>query len=216
MKRVYGNKQGKDVTTEIRRPLRIGLTGGIGCGKSTVAKLFMGLQVPVIDTDTLARELVAPGQPALQQIAARFGRGVLCEDGTLDRAKLRAQVFSDRQARHDLERILHPLIRAKMREKLRQMDAAYCILEIPLLLESGWEDEVDRILVVDTPPELQMERILQRGRLTREEAEQIIATQRDREQRLAAADDIITNEGDIHHLEEQVKQLHNRYQEMAR
>ncbi len=201
---------------EMRWPLRIGLTGGIGCGKSTVAEQFFRLGVPVIDTDAIARELVEPGEPALQWIVTRFGEEMLLPDGSLDRAKLRKRVFGDRQARRDLERFLHPLIRAEMRERIRRTDTPYCILEIPLLLESNWTDEVDRILVVDAPPEIQMERILQRGQLSRDEAKQIIASQVDREQRLAAADDVITNDGDPGQLEKQVKQLHTRYQEMAR
>ncbi len=215
MKRIYGKQRQTGMATA-RQPLRIGLTGGIGSGKSTAARLFSELGIPVIDTDIIARELVEPDQPALQQIVTHFGSELLQADGSLDRARLRMLIFSNPQARHDLERILHPLIRAEMRERLRKTAAPYCILEIPLLLESGWREEVDRVLVVDTPPALQRERIQSRGQLTEKEAEQIIAAQVDREQRLAAADDLLFNEGDLHELREQVKQLHTRYLEMLR
>ncbi len=212
MKRVYGTP--KEITPHA--PLRIGLTGGIGCGKSTVASLFSRLGIPVIDADALARELVEPGEPALRAITERFGETILRPDGTLDRAKLRARVFDDPEARRDLEAILHPRIRSAMKERLAQLEAPYAILEIPLLLEAGWQKAVDRILVVDTPPETQIARLLKRGGITRTEAEKIIATQLDRERRLAAADDILLNDVDIKMLEEQVNRLHPLYLEMSR
>ena len=191
--------------------LLVGLTGGIGSGKSTVAGYFSELGVPVINTDTIARKLVEPGQPALRQVIICFGKQILDPNGALDRARLQTKIFSDPAERHKLEQILHPQIRAEMLRQLQQIDAPYCIVEIPLLLESGWTKDVDRVLVVDTPRPLQIERTLQRGGINREQIEQIMATQMERNERLAAADDIITNDGDLSQLRQQVEQLHRFY-----
>ncbi len=194
------------------RPLVIGLTGGIGSGKSSVAAYFSELGVPVIDTDIIARQLVEPGRPGLRQIITCFGKQILNPDGTLDRTQLRKKVFSDPAERLKLEQILHPLIRAEMQRQIRQTDARYYIVEIPLLLESGWRDEVDRVLVVDAPPSLQIERVIQRSGIDREEVERIIATQMERSKRIAAADDVILNEGSLADLKQQVARLRQRYQ----
>ncbi len=193
-------------------PVVIGLTGGIGSGKSTVAGYFSELGVPVIDTDTIARDLVEPGQPGLRQIITCFGKQILNADGTLNRTQLRAEIFSDPAERCKLEQILHPLIHTKMQRQIRQLDTPYCIVEIPLLLESGWSGEVNRILVVDAPPALQVARATQRSGIDREEVERIIATQMERSKRLAAADDVILNEGSLTDLKQQVARLHRFYQ----
>ena len=192
-------------------PLIIGLTGGVGSGKSTVAGYFADLDVPVIDTDIIARKLVEPGQPGLQQIVDCFGEQFLNGDSTLNRARLRDRVFANPSERYKLEQLLHPLIRAEMQRQRQQLDAPYCILEIPLLLESGWTGDVNRILVVDAPRTLQIERTLQRDGISREQVEQIIAAQAQRSQRLATADDVITNEGSLSQLRQQVERLHRFY-----
>ncbi len=197
-------------------PLRIGLTGGIGSGKSTVAGFFAGLGVPVIDADAIAAEVVTPGQEGLERIIGLFGREMINREGTLDRARLRARVFADPAARRALEQALHPLIRHRMRDRVGRLQTPYCILEIPLLLEAGWQEEVDRILVVDAPPALQLERAARRGSAGREELERIVATQVARDRRLAAADDIIRNEGSLEALKRQVERLHRSYLQNAR
>ncbi len=189
----------------------VGLTGGIGSGKSTVGNLFSALGVPVIDTDAIARELVKPGQPGLKRIVACFGKQVLHANGSLDRTRLRKIVFENPNDRSNLEQILHPLIRDELRRQRRYIEAPYCILEIPLLLECDWRDEVNRILVVDLPESLQIERTLARGGIDRRRVEQIVATQVERSERLAAADDVVTNEGDRALLEKKVEQLHRMY-----
>lgn len=194
--------------------LKIGLTGGIGSGKTTVADCFASLGVPVIDADKIAHELAAPGQPALQAIASAFGPDILCDDGQLDRARLRAIVFNDTARRKQLEEILHPRIRAEMRRRIADIEASaapYCILSIPLLLETGQTDLVDRILVVDTLEDLQYHRVRVRNGLPDAEIAAIIHAQVSREQRLAAADDIIANDGGLEELRQHVLGLHQRY-----
>jgi dephospho-CoA kinase len=190
--------------------LTVGLTGGIGCGKSRVSELFRQMDVPVIDADRVAREMVEPGQPALAEIRQRFGEGILLPTGKLDRRQLRAIVFRDPQARHDLERILHPRILAQMQEKLASLDTRYAILSIPLLLETGRQG-VDRVLVIDCPPELQVKRVCARDQITPKQVRKIMATQVDRQTRLAAADDLIDNTGPPEALEPQIRALHTRY-----
>lgn len=191
--------------------LRIGLTGGIGSGKSTVSKLFHDLGAPVIDADVIAHQIVEPGQPALKQLAATFGSEFLNADGSLNRAKLRELVFSDPSQKKRLERLLHPLIRAKMAEKIAQLDSPYCIVSIPLLLETQMTDLVDRILVIDCPVATQIERVENRDGLSAEQISRIIASQVSRKTRLARADDIIDNSKPARQLAEQVKKLHNLY-----
>lgn len=190
---------------------RVGLTGGIASGKTTVARLFEALGVPVIDTDVLAREVVAPGQPVLGQIAARFGTSVLLPDGSLDRAALRSIVFADPNARAELEQLTHPAIRALLEERSAAMGGDYQILVIPLLVETGRSIPVDRVLVVDVPEELQIRRLQARDGSTLQQAKQVLAAQVSREARLAAADDVILNDGDVGALHDRVAELHFRY-----
>ena len=191
--------------------LVIGLTGGIGCGKSAVTDLFSRLGVPVIDADVVARQVVEPGSPALQQIRSRFGAGVVQADGSLDRGRLRRIIFHDPQARRDLEGILHPRIRQRMRQQLGALQAPYAILSIPLLLETGQAGDVDRVLVVDCPEAQQIERVCRRDGIDRARAEEILAAQVDRRQRLQAADDLIDNSGTLQQLVPQVEALHRKY-----
>jgi len=195
--------------------LVIGLTGGIGSGKSTVADCFARLGVPIIDADAIARELVEPGMPALRQIAVEFGVDALTTAGHLDRARLRRLVFADAGRRKRLEAILHPLIRREMQRCIKELDAPYCILVIPLLLETGQADLVQRILVVDAPEALRRRRVRARDTLTDAEITAIMDTQLAANQRCAAADDIIVNDADLAGLEEQVEKLHRHYLELA-
>lgn len=195
--------------------LRIGLTGGIGSGKSTVCRLFAAYGVPIIDADEVSRELVEPGQPALAAILDYFGETLLTHEGRLDRARLRALIFAQPQQRQKLEALLHPLIRQRMLQLAQATSAPYLIFAIPLLVESGWQALVDRILVVDSPVELQYLRTAERDRTSRSQVEAIIATQAPREARLNLADEIIDNSGDMAHLQRQVEQLHQRYLRMA-
>jgi dephospho-CoA kinase len=199
-----------------RRVFRVGLTGGIASGKSTVARLFEALGVPVIDTDVLAREVVGPGKPLLGQIAARFGAGVLAADGSLDRAALRTLVFADPAARADLEQLTHPAIRALLEERSAKLRGQYQLLVIPLLVETAGRTPVDRVLVVDCSETLQISRLQARDGATLEQAQQILGAQVTREARLAAADDVILNEGDLGAVRDQVAALHARYLDLAR
>jgi dephospho-CoA kinase len=187
--------------------LIIGLTGGIGSGKSSVAKRFAALDVPVIDADDIAHEIVGVGQPALQEIAETFGQQFLNEDGTLNRTRLRRHVFSEPKAREQLESMLHPRIQTVMMRRVRELTVPYCILVIPLLIEAKQTDLVDRILVVDVEPETQRKRIAARDGLPDAEI--------DRETRLSAADDIIRNEDGWECLDQQVTAMHKRYLAIA-
>lgn len=201
--------------------LIIGLTGGIGSGKSTVSHYFESLGIPVIDADVITRELVTPGQPALQEIVQQFGSQLLAADGTLDRAQLRQQVFENEKERKKLEAILHPKVRDSMRQQITALHnsntpPAYCILSIPLLVESGWTDLIQRVLVVDTSPAQQRQRASQRDGLSAEQINAVIRSQVDRDTRLAAADDIIHNDADIRAMLTQIDTLHQRYLQLAR
>lgn len=197
------------------RVFRVGLTGGIASGKSTVTRLFEALGVPVIDTDVLAREVVAPGEPLLGQIAARFGAGVLAVDGSLDRTALRAIVFSDAAARADLEQLTHPAIRARLEALSTVLGGPYQLLVIPLLVETGGRTPVDRVLVVDCSEALQIRRLQARDGTTLEQARQILAAQATREARLAMANDVIVNEGDLGAVRDRVANLHATYLKLA-
>lgn len=190
--------------------LVVGLTGGIGSGKSTAAARFAALGAPVVDADGIARALVAPGLPAFDEVVAAFGADVLDADGALDRARLRRLVLADPERRRRLEAILHPRVRAEMRRRIGEIDAPYCILAIPLLIESGQSDLFDRILVVDCPETLQRSRVAGRG-WTAAEIDAVIAAQATRERRLQAADDVIVNDGGLDVFERQVDALHHRY-----
>ena len=191
--------------------LIIGLTGGIGSGKSTVAKHFTSLGVPVIDADSVARDVVEPGQIALTKIRERFGEQILDKQSRLDRTKLRQIIFSDPQAKSDLEAILHPIIRSRMWELAAQQTTPYVVLEIPLLIETGQYKSVDRVLVVDTPEQRQIEHVCQRDNTSPEEAQAILNAQISRHERQSKADDIISNTGTIDDLYTQVVKVHKKY-----
>lgn len=213
------NSQFENRKSEIERERRprlvIGLTGGIGSGKTTVARLFEARGVQSIDADVLARELVEPGQPAFEEIVAAFGRGVVHEGGHLDRGQVRSLVFRDPQKREQLEGILHPRIRWEMNRRLSVVTTPYCLLIIPLLIEGGRTDFVDRVAVVDTTPELQVRRTQERDGTPRQTVEEILRVQASRQERLAAADDVIDNSLDLAHLRAQVDALHQRYLDLA-
>lgn len=196
--------------------LKVGLTGGIGSGKSTVAARFAALGAGVIDTDLLARELTEPATPTLAQVAAAFGPGILTPDGTLNRGALRELAFSDREARLRLEAILHPPIRSLMLARVGQLGTPYAVLVVPLLFETGQADLMDRVLVVDCPEESQVQRVQRRNGLAPEEIARILASQVPRAERLARADDIVDNGGDPAALAPQVERLHRTYLAMAR
>ena len=197
------------------RPLRIGLTGGIASGKSVVTDLFAELGIPVIDTDLIARDVVAPGEPALEAVHRRFGDGILNDDGTLDRAALRRIVFADAQARLDLEAILHPAIGEETRRRAAAADGPYQLIVVPLLVDSPLLDFVDRVLVVDCPVETQLERLVARDAESMDQAKRMIAAQATRGQRLEIADDVIVNDADLEATREQVLALDARYRELA-
>lgn len=197
------------------RPLRIGLTGGIASGKSVVTDLFAELGVPVIDTDKIARDVVAPGQPALEAVKKRFGDGVMSEDGTLDRGALRNIVFADSQAREDLEAILHPAIGDEVRRRVHTAGGPYQLIVVPLLVGSPLLDFVDRVLVVDCPVETQLARLVARDAESVEQAKRMIAAQATRGQRLEIADDVIANDAELDATREQVRALDARYRTLA-
>jgi len=195
--------------------LRIALTGGIGSGKSTVAEQFSARGITIVDADVVAHGLTRPGSPALAEIIARFGREILTADGTLDRASLRRLVFADASARNCLEEILHPRVWAEMEEQAAMARSPYVLLVIPLLFETGRRDIADRVLVVDVPEALQIERVHARNGLARAEIKRIMASQVGREARLAGADDMIDNSGEPSAIAPQVDALHARYLRLA-
>ncbi|MFP5403787.1 MAG: dephospho-CoA kinase [Gammaproteobacteria bacterium] len=194
----------------------IGLTGGIGSGKSTVADRFAALGVPVIDTDVIARRLTERGGEALDAIRAAFGESVMQPDGSLDRAALRRRVFVDADARRRLEAILHPRIRRAVGQALAALETPYAIVVIPLLVETqGYRDVLDRVLVIDCPEALQVERVMARNGLSRAEVEAILAAQATRAERLAVADDVLPNTAPPDALGAAVDALHARYLALA-
>jgi dephospho-CoA kinase len=197
------------------RPYRVGLTGGIASGKSTAAKFFGALGVPIIDTDQLARDVVEPGQPPLERLVERFGPGILTEDGHLDRPALRNIVFSDPMARADLEALTHPAIGAAVEAKSTELGGIYQILVLPLLVEKNLGSQLNRVLVVDCDEDLQIRRLQNRDGSTLEQARAILNAQASRSSRLKAAHDVIKNEGDMSAVRQQVEQLHARYLELA-
>lgn len=199
----------------LKPKLIIGLTGGIGSGKSEVSRRFESLGILVIDADQIAREVVQPGQPALADIVAHFGSDFVLPSGQLDRAKLRARIFSDQDAKAWLEQLLHPQINMLIRTRLQMAGSRYAILSSPLLLETKQHELVDRVLVVDTSELLQLERASQRDKYSEDQVRRIMATQLSRTDRCSRANDIIQNHGDLSELDTQVNKLHQLYLELA-
>lgn len=189
----------------------VGLTGGIGSGKTTVANLFAELGVAIIDADVIAREVVAPGSTGLQQIVEHFGTEMLNADGTLNRAKLRETVFSATEERRWLNQLLHPMIRQRMLAQAQAATSPYAIMVVPLLFENGLECLVNHTLVIDIGKDTQIWRTIDRDHVSKTQVINIIDSQISREQRLAKADDVINNEGDVESLKSQILALHNNY-----
>ncbi len=197
------------------RPLRIGLTGGIASGKTTVANFFADLGIPVIDTDVIARDVVAKGAPALAQIRADFGDAVFNDDGVLDRKAMRKLVFSDDSKRRQLEGILHPRIREAAVVQAQAVTDPYMIIVVPLLVESPMKALMDRVLVVDCSEDVQLKRLLARDTENEAQARRMIAAQANRDERRAIADDVLLNETDLDETRRQVDALHHRYLELS-
>jgi len=198
-------------------PFVVGLTGGIGSGKSAAAEEFARLGAAVIDTDAIAHELTQAGGAAIAELRRQFGDESIDASGALDRATMRARVFSEPAAKARLERLLHPMIRAESERRIAAAHAPYVVHVVPLLLESpDHRKRVQRVLVVDCPPQVQKERVRRRSGLADDEILRIIGAQMPREARLAAADDVIDNSGSLDALHKQVRSLHARYLEMAR
>lgn len=200
-------------------PCIVGLTGGIGSGKSTVARLFGQLGVHWVDADDVARQVVEPGMPALTSIAERFGPEVLQDDGSLNRAWLRRRIFEEPEEKQWLEGLLHPIIREELIRQLRgepSYELPYTLLVSPLLMETNQHELVDRVVVIDVPESIQLERTMARDDNTREQVEKIMAAQMSREQRCARADAIINNNKPLTDVERQVRALHDRFLEEFR
>ncbi len=195
--------------------LRVGLTGGIGSGKSTVADMFSQLGIAIIDADVIAHQLTQAGGPALKQIADTFGAEYLDAKAELNRKKLASLVFNDSKARQQLEHIIHPQVRSVMSQALSEQTSAYVILVIPLLLETGFTDLTDRILVIDTPESSQIDRVIQRDKRSQVQVEAIMSQQIDRDSRLAQADDILENTSTLAALKKAVTALHSKYLQLA-
>ena len=195
--------------------LRIGLTGGIGSGKTAASDHFARLGAEVIDTDLLSRELVEPGQAALKEIVDSFGAQVLTGDGHLDRARLGELVFGNPEARQQLEAILHPRIREAMLLRAEQSRAPYVVFVIPLLFETGQQALVDRVLLIDVPEGLQRARVAERDQLDDARITRIMSAQTDRETRRSNADDIVCNDGDIASLHAEIEKLHRKYMDQV-
>ncbi len=200
----------------LERPLHIGLTGGIASGKSTVSGLFGALGIPVIDTDQIARDVVAPGTPLLAHLIGRFGAQLLTPAGELDRRALRERVFAQPTDRAALEALMHPAIMTQLQRRAEAAGGSYQIWAIPLLVEHNLRASVDRVLVVDCAEELQLRRVRVRDGVTLAQARAVLAAQATRAARLAIADDVIVNEGDLERVREQVETLHTRYGTLAR
>lgn len=195
--------------------LRIGLTGGVASGKTTVAKLFADAGVVVLDTDVIARDVVEPGEPALAALVEALGDDILGTDGRLDRALLRRRIFGDETLRRRVESILHPAILAELGRQSAAAAGPYQVLVIPLLVENDLAGMVDRVLVVDCPVERQIERLMRRDGETRKGAEAMLAAQVSRETRLAAADDVVVNDGTLADLAARVARLDRKYRDLA-
>lgn len=191
--------------------LKVGLTGGIGSGKTMVSNLFSDLGVPIIDADVIARELVRPGQPAYHEVIREFGEDIVDDQGELRRTVLRRIVFSEPGRKGRLEAILHPLVRNGIEQRASLANFTYCIISIPLLFETGGESSVDRVLVVDAPESIQLSRACARDGVSEDAVRKIMTAQATRAQRLAGADDIIYNDLDRENLRRQVNLLHDKY-----
>ena len=196
--------------------LRIGLTGGIGSGKTEASRAFSRLGATIIDTDLIARELVQPGQTALSEIIATFGAQLIDASGRLDRSQLRQAVFANPEQRQKLESILHPRIRERAMALANQAETPYCVLVIPLLVESALDFPLDRVLVIDAPRQLQYQRVATRDAVSKSEIDAILATQASREKRLEAANDVVVNDGDLEQLRNEIERLHHFYLRLAR
>lgn len=195
---------------------RVALTGGIASGKSTVADIFRKLDVPVIDLDQVARDVVRPGSAGLEQLQQRFGKDILDNGAALNREKLRKLIFTDEAARRDVNRILHPLILAEAEKQLAALHAPYAVVEIPLLAETEMANRYQRVLLVDVPEVAQIERLARRDKLTEAEARAALRAQATREERLALATDVILNTGTLDDLQVQVETLHKQYVSKAK
>jgi dephospho-CoA kinase len=194
----------------------VGMTGGIGSGKTTVAGLFASQGAGLVDTDVISHRLTAPAKPAIAEIARKFGPQFVAADGSLDRVRMRNLVFADPSARKDLEAILHPLIRQESTRQIHASTAPYVVVVVPLLIETGaYRGMMGRILVVDCEPEIQVRRVMERSGLSRNEVLAIIASQVSRQQRLREADDVIRSDGGLETLQAQVNPLHLRYLGLA-
>lgn len=191
--------------------LTIGLTGGIGSGKSTVAQFFAELNIEIIDTDLIAREVITPEREAFHKIVVHFGATILNQQQQIDRKKLREIIFADSAQKKWLENLLHPLIRIEVKKRITQVKSPYCMVVIPLLAESSDHSYIDRILVVDCPEEQQIRRAQKRDQISATQVEAVIKAQATRTQRLAIADDIIYNDSDLENLKNQVIKLHQFY-----
>lgn len=193
----------------------VGLTGGIGSGKTTVANLFAAEGITLVDADIVAREVVAPGSTGLEAIVTHFGAEILTSEGELDRAKLRQRIFSHPEEREWLNQLLHPMIRQEMLAQVEKATSAYVIMVVPLLFENGLDRLVNRTLVVDISPELQINRTVKRDNVDASQVNNIISSQCSRSEKLARADDIIDNQGEISTLKREVQALHQRYLQLS-
>jgi dephospho-CoA kinase len=193
------------------KPWILGLTGGIGSGKSAAAERFAELGVHVVDADQVARSVVEPGSAALAQIVDRFGVPILASSGELNRAALRERIFTSVEDRHWLERLLHPLIRQEIWASLSRAESPYAVLVSPLLVESRQHEQVDRVLVIDVPEDLQLQRVLARDQVSEDQVRAILAAQARREDRLRHANDVLVNDRDLSWLRQEVDRLHDRY-----
>lgn len=196
--------------------LVVGLTGGIGSGKSTVSHLFSELGIDIIDTDLIARDLVKAGMPALEEISEHFGRSVIDKKGELKRAQLRKKIFAKPQEKQWLESLLHPLIREHIRQRIAVSESPYCIVVIPLLFETQKNEAINHILVIETTKEMQVQRVMERDSCNKTEVETIMQSQVSAQTRREGADDIIENNGSLEHLQKQVFDLHEKYLQLTK
>lgn len=193
----------------------VGLTGGIGSGKTSVANIFRELHVPVLDADQIGRDLIKIGQPSYLATIDHFGNSIVNKDQTINRAKLKSIIFESKEERAWLEQLLHPLIISELKKKIASIDSEYVVIEIPLLFEANLEEAIDRILVIDCNEQFQIDRIMKRDGIPKEAVQSIIASQISRTNRLARAHDVINNEGEQSELRKEINDLHQYYRELA-